>query len=103
MLINLSFLLRLVKRKISLVYFTNYKYDIIMIKTPDWYNETPCKGQDRLFFSSQISDRSKAKKICEESCPYIKDCLVMAVENELVIGVWGGKTGPEIQRLVEAA
>jgi len=33
----------------------------------------------------------------------MEDCLVMAVENELVIGVWGGKTGPEIQRLVGAA
>ena len=35
-----------------------------MIKTPDWYKETPCKGRDRLFFSSDKADRNTAKKIC---------------------------------------
>jgi len=74
-----------------------------MIKTPTWYNSTPCRGQDRLFFSSETSDRNVAKKICTNECPYLGECLVMAVENELTIGVWGGKTGPEIERIVSAA
>jgi len=74
-----------------------------MIKTPNWYNETPCKGQDRLFFSSETSDRNIAKQICATECPYAEQCLIMAVENKLTIGVWGGKTGPEIDRIVSAA
>jgi hypothetical protein len=74
-----------------------------MIKTPVWYNETPCHGKDRLFFSSDVTDRKEAKFICSTQCPHMSECLVMAVENELTIGVWGGKTGPEIQRLVSAA
>lgn len=74
-----------------------------MVKTPAWYNDTPCKGQDRLFFSSETADRNKAKKICESQCPHLNECLFVAVKNELTIGVWGGKTGPEIERIVEAA
>ena len=74
-----------------------------MIKTPVWYNETPCRGQDRLFFSSDNADRAKAKRICVNDCQHVDNCLIMAVSNELIIGVWGGKTGPEIERMVNAA
>lgn len=74
-----------------------------MIKTPDWYKDTPCKGRDRLFFSSDKADRNIAKKICVNECQHVDDCLMMAVSNELIIGVWGGKTGPEIERMVNAA
>ena len=88
---------------ILLVYFTNYKYDITMIETPVWYKETPCKGQDRLFFSSDTKSRSEAKKICANECQHMDDCLLMAVKNQLIIGVWGGKTGPEIERMVNVA
>jgi len=74
-----------------------------MINNPPWYDNTPCKGQDRLFFSSELKDRSQAKTICKNECSFSGQCLKMAVENELTIGVWGGKTGPEIARMVNAA
>tara|TARA_B100000902_G_scaffold154129_3_gene150634 strand:- start:17178 stop:17411 length:234 start_codon:yes stop_codon:yes gene_type:complete len=65
---------------------------------PEWFKEAPCAGQDRLFFSSHPSDRKEAVKICTTDCENTENCLKFALESELILGVWGGKTGPEISR-----
>tara|TARA_Y100000361_G_scaffold65656_1_gene57618 strand:- start:666 stop:887 length:222 start_codon:yes stop_codon:yes gene_type:complete len=73
-----------------------------MLKTPSWYDESPCKGRDRLFFSSELRDRMVAKRICQYECPNRTECLDMALRENMTIGVWGGKTGPELVRLQNA-
>lgn len=73
------------------------------IECPDWFASSPCVGKDRLFFSSHPADRKRATSICMESCPNVSECLQYAVDERITIGVWGGKTGPELSRLVEVA
>jgi len=68
------------------------------IAAPAWFKDAPCLGKDRLFFSSHPADRKKAVETCKLECPNIAECLAFAIESELILGVWGGKTGPEISR-----
>ena len=86
----------------SVVLFTKVQYNIFMLKSPSWFEDSPCRGQDRLFFSSELKDRNTAKQICINECLHREDCLKMAISQNLHIGVWGGKTGPELRRLQEA-
>lgn len=67
---------------------------------PEWFASSPCVGQDRLFFSSHPADRKTATSICMSDCPNVDKCLEYAVKSQMTIGVWGGKTGPELSRLV---
>lgn len=72
------------------------------VDCPDWFATSACVGNDRLFFSSHPADRRAAKNICLNECPNVDRCLSFAVENKITLGVWGGKTGPELSREVEA-
>lgn len=74
---------------------------MISISCPEWFKDAPCSGMNSTFFSALPSDRSKAVKVCS-SCNSRVNCFNFAVENNLTIGVWGGKTGPELDRLVNA-
>jgi len=71
------------------------------VKSPYWFKNSPCSGQDRLFFSSKSSNRRLAVKVCNSECDNRPECLKFAVSEGITIGVWGGKTGPELARLVE--
>jgi hypothetical protein len=71
------------------------------VKSPYWFKNSPCSGQDRLFFSSKSSNRRLAVKVCNSECDNRSECLKFAVSEGITIGVWGGKTGPELARLVE--
>lgn len=71
------------------------------LKSPSWFKDSPCSGQDRLFFSSKPSNRRLAVKVCNSECSNRSECLKFAVSEGITIGVWGGKTGPELARLVE--
>lgn len=71
------------------------------LKAPAWYRTAPCRGQDRLFFSAKPSKRKAAVRICVLECEHTEECLGIAVSAKLIDGVWGGKTGPEIERIVE--
>lgn len=82
--------------------FTNLQYNSFMLKAPSWFESSPCIGEDRLFFSSELKDRNAAKKICLNECSNREECLEMALTQRVSIGVWGGKTGPELKRLQEA-
>jgi hypothetical protein len=72
------------------------------IDCPPWYKDAPCAGKDRLFFSAKPASRKLASSICSSECPNTSECLEFAVRNNLTIGVWGGKTGPELSRLVDS-
>lgn len=72
------------------------------VSCPDWFEDAPCVGKDRLFFSAHPSNRRMAVAICNDECPNTEKCLEYAVSNNLSIGVWGGKTGPELIRILIA-
>ena len=74
---------------------------MLNLKMPSWFEDAPCSGQNELFFSSHPSDRKKACRLCVDFCPSVNDCLQFAVSENLKIGVWGGKTGPQLERLVK--
>lgn len=69
------------------------------ISCPSWFKDAPCSGMDSTFFSSRRSSRNRAVSVCNK-CPNRKECLDHAISNNITIGVWGGKTGPELSRIV---
>ena len=70
---------------------------------PSWFASAPCVGKDRLFFSAHPAKRKIAVSICNADCSFKQLCLDFAVDNNMTIGVWGGKTGPELTRIIEGA
>lgn len=72
---------------------------MLKLECPNWHKTAPCAGNDKLFFSSNPTDRKNAKLICVNSCSNRDECLEYAVSNSITIGVWGGMTGPELARL----
>lgn len=72
------------------------------LNTPEWFAKAPCIGEDRLFFSAHPSKRRMAVAKCTEECDNTEKCLQFALDNKMTQGVWGGKTGPELSRLLEA-
>ena len=47
-------------------------------------------GLVELFFSEQLDDIARAKRICS-SCPLAEACLAGAIERREPWGVWGGQ------------
>jgi WhiB family redox-sensing transcriptional regulator len=60
----------------------------------DWWADAHCNGGDgqfaALFFSDELGDIAKAKRICAE-CPVLVPCLEGAMERREPWGVWGGQ------------
>ena len=54
---------------------------------PEWYLEAPCSGQGDLMFDTERE--AEAKAVCRD-CPFRKECLILALENQEEFGVWGG-------------
>lgn len=75
---------------------------MIDLKCPDWFATAPCGGNDRVFFSSHPSKRKVAVSVCEDVCMHTEKCLRYALDNNMTLGVWGGKTGPELSRILES-
>lgn len=50
----------------------------------------PTAALTRLFFSDELQDIGRAKRICS-GCPVISECLEQAVANREPAGVWGGQ------------
>ena len=71
------------------------------IDSPEWFRDAPCIGKDRLYFSIKPTQRKIAANICVTECNHSSECLNYALTNELHVGVWGGKTGPELVRISE--
>ena len=59
-----------------------------------WETSAACHyaGADiaRLFFSDELHDIARAKRICAE-CPVLSPCLEQAIANREPWGVWGGQ------------
>ena len=70
----------------------------MMGTVPYWYKHAPCIGLSDMFMSEYPSDRVRAQKVCA-TCKWAEECLQWALDTEQIYGVWGGKTGPELQRM----
>jgi WhiB family redox-sensing transcriptional regulator len=69
--------------------------ELIEISEPaDRWVDASCKDEagslTALFFSDQIPDIVRAKRICA-TCPVIEPCLAGALERREPWGVWGGQ------------
>lgn len=69
---------------------------------PEFLEKANCKGYDiDLFYPEKDNQRKfppkiykSAKNICAK-CPVMMDCLEHALENDEILGVWGGKSPNE--------
>ena len=75
-------------------------------KTGDPIN-TPCAQTDgELWFSHDVGDQQRAKRICS-TCPAVKLCLDLALKHEAThgmgyrFGVWGSMNPSERSRLAD--
>ena len=59
-----------------------------------------CKDEDtQVFFPRGGYGAKSAIKFCSK-CPVVDDCLEYAVDNEILNGVWGGKSERERMRIM---
>ena len=62
-----------------------------------WQDRANCKGMDPALFHEEKpfnwpkKQLARAKAICA-TCPVAQDCLQFAIENQYLLGVWGGMT-----------
>jgi WhiB family redox-sensing transcriptional regulator len=74
----------------------------LALRPPEWVDEAACTSTDPdLFFPTQGGDTRSAqlaKAICAE-CPVLAQCLAYAVEDPSVVGIWGGTTLLDRQRI----
>jgi len=60
----------------------------------DWWDQASCRdpggGLSGLFFSDELHDIARAKRICAE-CPVLEPCLEGALQRREPWGVWGGQ------------
>lgn len=70
-----------------------------MLKRPDWQRYGACNGMDtEVFFPVRGESAAAAKEICACCGPRLA-CLHAALDNPEVVGIWGGTTGRERQRM----
>jgi WhiB family redox-sensing transcriptional regulator len=67
----------------------------------DWAKDAMCKGQPQeWWFPKEMNTREsrklmiQAKTLCN-ICKVREQCLLSALKNEEVFGIWGGKTPVE--------
>lgn len=76
---------------------------MLNLNAPGWFKTAPCVGKNQLFFSANPSKRKMAASICKAECEHSAECLNFALEQNITIGVWGGRTGPDLARLVKSS
>lgn len=60
-----------------------------------WQDEAKCKGMSpELFFPEGSKGIAEAKRVCS-LCPVNSKCLDYALDNEIMFGIWGGKSARE--------
>lgn len=72
----------------------------------NWQEVAPCKGATDIFFPSDnlgssalLIAEERAKQICR-SCPFMQECLELALVNREKDGIWGGMTARERRSLI---
>src|SRR5271169_735386 len=64
----------------------------------EWHNRAACKGATDLFFSYDGEVVAHARQICE-GCPVRQECLLTALADRNLYGVWGGTTEAQRRRI----
>lgn len=60
-----------------------------------WQQKAACRGiNPDLFFPDRGENTTNAKHVCA-GCPVTDDCLMYAIVNLEISGIWGGKDGKE--------
>lgn len=74
-------------------------------KFPDFWGKgtAPCSADPDVFFPEGRGADAKEKQVAKfcQGCPYIKECLQFALEND-EWGVWGGTTRLQRKPMREA-
>jgi WhiB family redox-sensing transcriptional regulator len=66
---------------------------------PAWMAAGACIGRDReVFFGQTPTAARRAKAICA-SCPVLVECREFALEDPGTVGVWGGTSSRDRQKL----
>lgn len=69
-----------------------------------WMDLAKCNADDGISWFPQQGERhltAVAKKFCGD-CPVRQRCLNWALDNEIMYGVWGGKSPVERERLLHS-
>lgn len=73
------------------------------METEDWKEQGRCVGitsdEADLFFSEEYHDQKRAKQEYCAWCPVTQDCLNYALNTDTWVGVWGGTTPKERERI----
>jgi WhiB family redox-sensing transcriptional regulator len=72
----------------------------------DWQNDAACHGESlEKFFPEHENQRTTAaaKAICEQLCPVRAECLRHALRSKEPVGVWGGYSTRERNKLIKQA
>lgn len=59
-----------------------------------WTAHASCGGRSEELFVEGASRQRTARELCER-CPVWRPCLVDALDNHIIFGVWGGLTERE--------
>jgi len=69
-----------------------------------WMNDSKCNADDGITWFPQQGERHSiaiAKKFCV-GCPVMERCLNWSLNNQIMYGVWGGKSPAERERLLHS-
>lgn len=69
-----------------------------------WHNDANCVGLDTsLFFyeRNEPKKREQARAVCA-GCLVREECLNFALTNNIIDGMWGGKSGRERRQIKHA-
>lgn len=65
-----------------------------------WMKDARCSGaKTDLWFPELGQSTVHAIRVCQE-CPVKRECLNYALENEILHGVWGGKSARERSKIL---
>lgn len=77
-----------------------------ILTRPDWHQHAACRGmmldpeQPNFFIprGDQIGMLKRVRQVCDE-CPVKDDCLDYALNLNIQVGIWGGKSANERRRI----
>lgn len=69
---------------------------------PEWMKQAACLGSDpNLWFPERGQDTTYAKSICDNECPVRQECLEYALDNHMMVGIYGGLSARQRRALHE--
>ncbi len=67
-----------------------------------WMDQGNCRNYPpAIFFPSDGVGVDRARKICNNACPVLDQCLEHALEHRIEHGVWGGASERERRRILK--